>query len=48
MASTMLMQGLVVAYWIVAAVSAGEGNWARCLYWMCAAGITIAVLWGSK
>ena len=48
MASTMLMQGLLIAYAVVAIVSACEGNWPRALYWISAFGITTAVLWGTR
>lgn len=40
------MHMLVLAYAVIAVVSACEGNWPRCLYWISAAGIASAVLWG--
>jgi len=48
MSSTMMMQGLIVFYIAVATVSGWEENWPRVLYWISAAGITTAVLWGTK
>ena len=41
---TMLMQGLVVFYVIVAIVFGFEGNWAKCTYWIGASIITSSVL----
>ena len=41
---TMLMQGLVVFYVIVASVFGFEGNWAKCTYWIGASIITSSVL----
>ena len=41
---TMLMQGLVVVYVIVAVVFAVEGNWPKCTYWIGAVIITLSVL----
>ena len=41
---TLLMQGLIVAYVVIAVVSAWEGNWPRCTYWIGAAIITGSVL----
>ena len=46
--STMMMQGLIVFYLLTALVSVLEGNWPRGLYWVSAAGITSAVLMGTK
>ena len=46
--STMMMQGLIVFYILTALVSIYEGNWPRSLYWVGAATITTAVLWGSR
>lgn len=43
-----MMMGLVVFYLLVAMVSAQETNWPRVLYWISAAGITTAVLWGTR
>lgn len=48
MTSTTMMIGLVMVYILTAAVSLHEGNGPRVLYWLSAAGITIAVLWGTK
>lgn len=48
MTSTGLMKLLVVEYALIAAVCLVEGNWPRLLYWLSAAGITIAVIWGTK
>ena len=46
--STALMIGLVGIYVLTAGVSGYEGNWPRVLYWVSAAGITSAVVWGMK
>jgi len=46
--STMLMQGLLVVYVVTAMLSCYEGNYPRGLYWLSAAGITSAVLWGMR
>lgn len=46
--STGMMQGLVAFYVMVAVVSAYEGNWPRCTYWIGAAIITTSVLWGMR
>ena len=43
-----MMTGLVWFYVAIAILAAYEGNYARVLYWCSAAGITVAVLWGSK
>lgn len=48
MTSTRLMQGLVIAYALIALSAAWELNWWRVLYWCSAAGITIAVIGGTK
>lgn len=48
MTSQIMMMGLVVFYLLVAGVSAMETNWPRVLYWISAAGITTAVLWGTR
>lgn len=48
MTSTVMMQGLVLFYLATASVSCYEGNWPRVLYWVSAAGITTAVLWGTR
>ena len=48
MTSTNMMIGLVAFYVLTAAVSLAEGNGPRTLYWICAAGITTAVIWGTK
>lgn len=48
MTSTHLMLVLVGVYVVVAFVSAYERNWPRVLYWISAATLTIAVLWGTK
>jgi hypothetical protein len=45
MSGTVLMQGLVVTYVIVACVFAYEGNWPKCAYWIGASIITSSVLW---
>ena len=45
MMSTWLMVFLLVQYLIIAAVSAWERYWPRALYFLSAAGITVAVLW---
>jgi len=47
MASTVLMQGLLVVYAVIMAASLYEGNYPRALYWLSAFGITTAVLWGT-
>lgn len=46
--SSWLIAIMVVEYIVVAAVCVFEGNWPRMLYWTCAAGINLAVLWGMK
>lgn len=48
MTSTGMMVFLVVFYVATAIVSGVEANWPRVLYWISAAGITTAVLWGSR
>lgn len=48
MSSTHMMIGLVAFYLLTAGVSAMETNWPRVLYWISAAGITTAVLWGTR
>jgi hypothetical protein len=48
MLSTTMMVALVGFYLVVAGVSGVEGNWPRVLYWISAAGITVAVLWGTR
>lgn len=48
MLSTAMMGGLVAFYVLVSAVSAYEGNWPRCTYWIGAAIITTSVLWGTR
>ena len=48
MTSTTMMIGLIGIYLLTAAVSAYESNLPRVLYWISAAGITTAVLWGTK
>ena len=42
---TLLMQGLVVFYVVIAVVFAFEGNWPKVLYWISAGLITTSVLW---
>lgn len=39
---------LVAQYLVIAAVSAIDHNWARASYFICAAGISVSVLWMSK
>ena len=41
---TLLMQGLIVAYVVIAVVFAFEGNWPKVLYWISAGLITTSVL----
>lgn len=48
MTSTGMMVFLVVFYVATAIVSVMEANWPRVLYWASAAGITTAVLWGTR
>jgi hypothetical protein len=48
MTSTMMMIGLVAFYVLTAGVSGWENNWPRVLYWLSAAGITVAVLWAQR
>jgi hypothetical protein len=48
MISTWLMKALLVEYMIIAIACAFEHDWAKCLYWVSACGITIAILWGMK
>jgi hypothetical protein len=43
--SSVLMQALIVAYVVIACVSAYEGNWARVVYWISASTLTVSVLW---
>lgn len=44
-----LMQGLLVAYFVIACTFAYEANWPKMLYWVSAFGITFSVLWmGDK
>jgi hypothetical protein len=45
MSGTLLMQGLVVVYIVVAITFAYEGNWPKCAYWIGASIITSSVLW---
>ena len=40
----LLMQGLIVAYVVIAIVFAWEGDWPKCTYWIGAAIITSSVL----
>ena len=42
---TVLMQGLIVFYVVLACVFAWENNWPKVLYWCSAGLITISVLW---
>lgn len=42
--SEWLMAFLIGFYLVVASVSAWEGNWPRCWYWLAAAQITTSVL----
>ena len=46
--STLLMKILVCEYVGIALVCLAEGNYPRLLYWASAAGITTAVLWGTR
>lgn len=48
MTSTNMMLGLIGFYLLTSIVSGVEGNWPRVLYWLSAAGITTAVIWGTK
>lgn len=48
MLSTWMMVALIAFYALVSLVSGIEGNWPRCLYWIGAGLITIAVIWGTK
>ena len=48
MASTRMMVFLICCYALTAGLSGYEGNWPRVLYWISAAGITVAVLWGTR
>jgi len=48
MTSTGMMIFLIGFYLLTSIVSGAEGNWPRCMYWISAAGITLAVLWGTK
>ena len=48
MTSTAMMIGLIGFYLLTAGVSAYELNWPRVLYWVSAAGITSAVILGTK
>lgn len=48
MTSTNMMIGLIVFYVLTSIISGVEGNWPRVLYWLSAAGITTAVIWGGR
>lgn len=48
MTSGGMMIFLIGFYVLTSLVSGVEGNWPRVLYWLSAAGITSAVLWGAK
>lgn len=48
MTSTGMMIFLIGFYVLTSIVSCAEGNWPRVLYWISAAGITTAVLWGTR
>ena len=48
MISKRLMHLLIVEYGVIAVTSAWERNWPRALYFLCAGGITVAVLWMSE
>lgn len=48
MTSAYMMIALIGFYIFTACISAIEQNWPRVLYWLSAAGITTAVLWGTK
>lgn len=48
MTSSGMMIFLIGFYVLTSLVSGVEGNWPRVLYWLSAAGITTAVLWGAK
>lgn len=48
MTSTAMMLFLVGVYLVTAGVSAYELNWWRALYWVCASGLTVAVMMGTK
>jgi hypothetical protein len=43
--STIGMLVLIVEYLAIALCSAFEWNWSRCLYFVSAAGISVAVIW---
>jgi len=47
MISSGMMIALCVAYLVIATTAAWERNWPRVLYFVCAAGISLAVLWMS-
>ena len=48
MISKRLMALLVFEYCVIAALAVGERNWPRALYFFCAGGITVSVLWMSE
>ena len=48
MISRPLMLLLIVQYAVIALAATAERNWPRALYFMCAGGITVAVLWMSE
>ena len=43
-----LIAVLVAQYLVIAVVAAVDRNWPRVLYFICAAGISVAVLWMSE
>lgn len=48
MISSVQMICLCVAYLVIAVTAGIERNWPRVLYFVCAAGISLAVLWMSE
>ena len=48
MTSTTLMLAMIAAYLVIVGTAAWERDWARVLYYVCAAGISVAVLWMSE
>ena len=48
MTSTLIMQIFIVEYLVCAGFCIAEGNAPRTLYWIMAAGLNVAVIWGMK
>ncbi len=48
MLSDKIMQGFMVAYFILSVICFFEKNYPKMLYWICAGGLTASVLWGMR